>query len=99
MCLDDYGWGSTNNTIADLWDCTGSLSKDGLCTIRESGYLVFKTNTQDSVWTTPEAAQMLGTLTTLWGCVNTATRSGVSWIWATDNISYKPLFLLRSDVG
>lgn len=22
LCLDDYGWGTTNDTIADLWKCS-----------------------------------------------------------------------------
>jgi hypothetical protein len=28
LCVDDYGWGTGNNTEADLWSCTGSIIQE-----------------------------------------------------------------------
>jgi len=75
LCLDDYGWGTTNNTIADLWTCTGLAVQQWTTHSQGNGYFSIQNvysglcvdNTGGS--TTP------GNLVTLWGCVGNYNQS------------------------
>ena len=70
MCLDDYGWGSTNNTIADLWDCTGSVIQRWTVHNQGSGYFSVQNQYTGLCLDNTGGSANAGNLTTLWGCVN-----------------------------
>jgi hypothetical protein len=64
MCLDDYGWGTTNGTAAAIWTCTGrpnqqwTLNPDGTVTNVYSGLCLDVSN----------AGTANGTKVHLWTC-------------------------------
>lgn len=78
LCLDDLGWGTANNTEADLWTCTGSIIQEWTVHSKGSGW--FSLSNQDTGLcvdntggsTTP------GNLVTLWGCAN---NSNQNWLF------------------
>ena len=38
FCLDNYGWGTTNSTPADLWNCTGNPIQSWILHAQGNGY-------------------------------------------------------------
>lgn len=75
LCIDDYGWGTSNNTEADLWTCTGSIIQEWTVHNHGNGYFSLQNaytglcldNTGGS--TSPQNP------VTLWGCVGNSNQN------------------------
>lgn len=78
LCVDDYGWGTGNNTEADLWSCTGSIIQEWTVHSKGSGW--FSLSNQDTGLCVDNTggSQTPGNLTTLWGCAN---NSNQNWLF------------------
>lgn len=78
MCLDDYGWGTTNNTIADLWDCTGAIVQNWSVHSLGSGYFSIQNQYSGLCVDNTGGSQTPGNKVTLWGCVG---NNNQSWLF------------------
>lgn len=70
MCLDDYGWGTTNNTSADLWDCTGSVIQQWSVHQQGSGYFSIQNAYTGLCLDNTGGSASAGNPVSLWGCAN-----------------------------
>jgi hypothetical protein len=75
LCLDDYGWGTTNNTIADLWDCTGLTVQKWITHSMGSGYFSVQNQYSGLCVDNTGGSTTAGNLVTLWGCVGNDNQS------------------------
>lgn len=70
LCLDDYGWGSSNNTIADLWTCTGSIIQQWTVHNQGSGYFSIQNAYTGLCVDNTGGSSTPGNKTTLWACTS-----------------------------
>jgi hypothetical protein len=78
LCLDDYGWGATNGTIADLWTCTGSIIQKWTTRVLGGGYFSIQNAYTGLCVDNTGGSQTPGNLVTLWGCVG---NNNQSWLF------------------
>lgn len=78
MCLDDYGWGTTNNTEADLWDCTGATVQNWSVHNLGNGYFSIQNQYSGLCVDNTGGSTSPGNLVTLWGCVG---NNNQSWLF------------------
>lgn len=77
-CLDDYGWGTTDNTAADLWTCTGAAIENWTVHNQGSGYFSIQNQYTGLCVDNTGGSRTAGNPVTLWGCVNNTYQS---WLW------------------
>jgi len=78
LCVDDYGWGTGNNTEADLWSCTGSIIQEWTVHSKGSGWFSLSNQDTGLCLDNTGGSQTPGNLTTLWGCAN---NSNQNWLF------------------
>jgi hypothetical protein len=78
LCVDDYGWGTANNTEADLWTCTGSIIQEWTVHSKGSGWFSLSNQDTGLCLDNTGGSQTPGNLTTLWGCAN---NSNQNWLF------------------
>ena len=78
LCVDDYGWGTANNTEADLWTCTGSPIQAWTLHSKGSGWFSLSNEVTGLCLDNTGGSQTAGNLTTLWGCAN---NSNQNWLF------------------
>ena len=77
LCLDDYGWGTANNTSADLWTCTGSVIQEWALHNLGSGYFTLQNANTGLCVDNTGGSTTPGNLVTLWAC--TANNPNQNW--------------------
>jgi hypothetical protein len=75
LCLDDYGWGTTNNTSADLWTCSGLAVQQWITHSLGSGYFSIQNVYSGLCVDDTGGSTSPGNLVTLWGCVGNYNQS------------------------
>ena len=75
LCLDDYGWGTTNDTSADLWDCSGLSVQQWSTHSLGSGYFSIQNVYSGLCVDNTGGSTSPGNLVTLWGCVGNDNQS------------------------
>ena len=75
LCLDDYGWGTTNDTSADLWDCSGLSVQQWSTHSLGSGYFSIQNVYSGLCVDNTGGSTSPGNLVTLWGCVGNYNQS------------------------
>jgi Ricin-type beta-trefoil lectin domain-like len=78
LCLDDYGWGTTNNTSADLWTCTGSTIQNWVVHAQGNGYFSIQNQYTGLCVDDTGGSTTPGNLVSLWGCVG---NNNQSWLF------------------
>ena len=78
LCVDDYGWGTGDNTEADLWSCTGSIIQEWTVHSKGSGWFSLSNQDTGLCLDNTGGSQTPGNLTTLWGCAN---NSNQNWLF------------------
>lgn len=78
LCVDDYGWGTTNDTEADLWTCTGSIIQEWTVHSKGSGWFSLSNAYTGLCLDNTGGSQTPGNVTTLWGCAN---NSNQNWLF------------------
>ena len=78
LCVDDYGWGTTNNTEADLWTCTGSIIQEWTVHSQGSGYFSLSNADTGLCLDNTGGLSTPQNPTTLWGCAN---NSNQNWLF------------------
>jgi hypothetical protein len=76
LCLDDLGWGTANNTEADLWTSSGSIIQQW--TVNSKGRGWFSLSNQDTGLCVDNigGSQTPGNPVTLWGRANNSSQNG-----------------------
>jgi len=75
LCVDDYGWGTTNNTEADLWTCTGSTIQEWTVHSKGSGWFSLANQYTGLCLDNTGGSSTPGNLVTLWGCANNGNQT------------------------
>ena len=75
LCLDDYGWGTTNDTSADLWDCSGLSVQQWSTHSLGNGYFSIQNVYSGLCVDNTGGSTSPGNLVTLWGCVGNYNQS------------------------
>lgn len=75
LCLDDLGWGNTNGTPADLWNCTGSPIQNWTLHSQGAGYFSLQNQVTGLCVDNTGGSKSPGNKVTLWGCVNNLNQS------------------------
>jgi hypothetical protein len=75
LCLDDYGWGTTNGTSADLWDCSGLSVQQWSTHSLGNGYFSIQNVYSGLCVDNTGGSTSPGNLVTLWGCVGNYNQS------------------------
>jgi len=78
LCLDDYGWGTTNNTEADLWTCTGAAIQNWTVHAQGNGYFSIQNQYTGLCVDNTGGSTSPGNLVSLWGCVG---NNNQSWLF------------------
>jgi hypothetical protein len=78
LCLDDYGWGATNNTVADLWTCTGAAIQNWTVHAQGNGYFSIQNQYTGLCVDNTGGSTSPGNLVSLWGCVG---NNNQSWLF------------------
>jgi hypothetical protein len=78
LCIDDYGWGTTNDTEADLWTCTGSIIQEWTVHSQGSGWFSLSNADTGLCLDNTGGSQTPENPTTLWGCAN---NSNQNWLF------------------
>ena len=76
LCLDDLGWGTANNTEADLWTSSGSIIQQWTANSKGRGW--FSLSNQDTGLCVDNigGSQTPGNPVTLWGRANNSSQNG-----------------------
>ena len=75
LCLDDTGWGTTNNTSAELWDCNGLAVQNWTVHAEGGGWYSIQNQYSGLCVDNTGGSTTPGNLVTLWGCVGNANQS------------------------
>jgi hypothetical protein len=75
LCLDDYGWGTTNDTSADLWDCSGLSVQQWTTHSLGNGYFSIQNVYSGLCVDNTGGSTSPGNPVTLWGCVGNDNQS------------------------
>ena len=75
LCLDDTGWGTTNNTSAELWDCNGLAVQNWTVHAKGGGWYSIQNQYSGLCVDNTGGSTTPGNLVTLWGCVGNANQS------------------------
>ncbi len=75
LCIDDYGWGTANNTEADLWTCTGSIIQQWTVHSKGSGFFSLANAQTGLCLDNTGGSQTPQNPTTLWGCANNSNQN------------------------
>ncbi|MBN8885213.1 MAG: RICIN domain-containing protein [Rudaea sp.] len=75
LCLDNAGWATTNNTSADLWDCTGYPVQNWTVHSQGGGYFSLQNQATGLCLDNTGGSTAPGNKVTLWGCANNANQS------------------------
>lgn len=75
LCIDDYGWGTGNNTVADLWTCTGSVIQNWTVHSKGSGWFSLSNASTGLCVDNTGGSQSPGNPVTLWGCANNSNQN------------------------
>jgi hypothetical protein len=78
LCVDDYGWGTVNDTEADLWTCTGSIIQEWTVHSKGSGWFSLSNADTGLCLDNTGGLQTPQNPTTLWGCAN---NSNQNWLF------------------
>jgi len=78
LCIDDYGWGTANDTEADLWTCTGSIIQEWTVHSKGSGLFSLSNAQTGLCLDNTGGLQTPQNPTTLWGCAN---NSNQNWLF------------------
>jgi len=78
LCVDDYGWGTANDTEADLWSCTGSIIQEWTVHSKGSGYFSLSNADTGLCLDNTGGLSTPQNPTTLWGCAN---NSNQNWLF------------------
>ena len=87
LCLDDTGWGTTNNTSAELWDCNGLSVQNWTVHAEGGGWYSIQNQYSGLCVDNTGGSTTPGNKVTLWGCVGNANQA---WLFMNlGNGSYK----------
>ncbi|RDS79441.1 hypothetical protein DWU98_17945 [Dyella monticola] len=75
LCLDDTGWGTTNDTSAELWDCNGLAVQNWVVHAEGGGWYSIQNQYSGLCVDNTGGSTTPGNLVTLWGCVGNANQS------------------------
>jgi len=75
LCLDDLGWGTTNNTVADEWNCTSLAVQQWTTHALGAGYFSLQNVYSGLCVDDNGASTTPGNLITLWGCTGSPSQS------------------------
>lgn len=75
LCLDDYGWGTTNGTIADLWTCTGAAIENWTLHSLGNSYFSIQNAYTGLCVDNTGGSTTAGNKVTLWGCAGNYNQS------------------------
>jgi hypothetical protein len=75
LCIDDDGWGTTNNTEADLWTCTGSTIQEWTVHSKGSGWFSLSNQYTGLCLDNTGGSTTPGNSVTLWGCANNSNQN------------------------
>jgi hypothetical protein len=75
LCLDDYGWGTSNGTIADLWSCSGLAAQHWVTHSEGGGWFSIQNVYSALCVDNTGGSSSPGNKVTLWGCVGNDSQS------------------------
>ena len=75
LCIDDDGWGTANNTEADLWTCTGSIIQQWTVHSKGSGFFSLANAQTGLCLDNTGGSQTPQNPTTLLGCANNSNQN------------------------
>lgn len=75
LCIDDAGWGTTDNTVADLWTCSGLAVQEWTVHSKGSGWFSLSNAFSGLCMDNTGGSQSPRTPTTLWGCANNSNQN------------------------
>jgi hypothetical protein len=75
LCLDDYGWGTSNDTIADLWNCSGLSVQQWVTHSEGNGWFSIQNLYSGLCVDNTGGSTSPGNKVTLWGCVGNENQS------------------------
>lgn len=75
LCLDDTGWGTTNNTSAELWDCNGLAVQNWTVHAEGGGWYSIQNQYSGLCVDNTGGSTTPGNKVTLWGCVGNANQA------------------------
>jgi hypothetical protein len=78
LCLDDTGWGTSNNTSAELWTCNGLAVQNWTVHAQGNGYYSIQNQYSGLCVDNTGGSSSPGNLVTLWGC---AGNSNQNWLF------------------
>ncbi|GGA26008.1 RICIN domain-containing protein [Dyella nitratireducens] len=75
LCLDDTGWGTTNGTSAELWDCNALAVQNWTVHAEGGGWYSIQNQYSGLCVDNTGGSTTPGNLVTLWGCVGNANQA------------------------
>jgi hypothetical protein len=75
LCLDDSGWGTTNDTSAELWDCNGLAVQNWTVHAEGGGWYSIQNQYSGLCVDNTGGNTAPGNKVTLWGCVGNANQA------------------------
>jgi len=80
LCLDDTGWGTTNNTSAELWDCNDLPVQNWTVHAEGGGWYSIQNQYSGLCVDDTGGSTTPGNRVTLWAAWAMRIRRGCSWI-------------------